>query len=48
MSKLVLPEIDKKTLDKKEYIFKALAKLINSENILSHADEIKPYETVYR
>jgi glycolate oxidase len=45
MSKLVLPKIDKKTLDKKEYIFKALAKLINPENILSHDSEIKPYET---
>ena len=45
MSELVLPKIDKKTLDKKGYIFKALGKLINPENVLSHADEVKPYET---
>ena len=32
-------------INKKEYIFKKLAKLINPENVLSHADEIKPYET---
>ena len=44
MSELVLPKIDKATIDKKEYIFKNLAKIINPENVLSHADEIKPYE----
>ena len=45
MSELVLPKINKETISKKEYIFKNLAKIINPENILSHADEIKPYET---
>ena len=45
MSELVLPKIDKATINKKEYIFKNLAKIINPENVLSHADEIKPYET---
>ena len=45
MSELVLPKINKETISKKEYIFKNLAKLINPENVLSHADEIKPYET---
>ena len=45
MTELALPKIDKKTLDKKDYIFKSLAKLINPEHVLSHKDEIKPYET---
>ncbi|MDB9796899.1 FAD-binding protein [Candidatus Pelagibacter ubique] len=45
MSELVLPKIDKATINKKEYIFKNLAKIINPENVLSHADDIKPYET---
>ena len=30
MTELALPKIDKKTLDKKDYIFKSLAKLIKS------------------
>ena len=42
MSELVLPKIDKATINKKEYIFKNLAKIINPENVLSHADDIKP------
>ena len=45
MSELVLPKIDKSIIEKKEYIFNKLRKLINTENVLSHADEIKPYET---
>ena len=45
MSELVLPKINKETISKKEYIFKNLAKIVNPENVLSHADEIKPYET---
>ena len=45
MTKLVLPKVDKVILDKKDYIFKILAKLIKPENVLSHEDEIKPYET---
>jgi glycolate oxidase len=45
MTELALPKIDKKTLEKKDYIFKTLAKIINPEHVLSHKDEIKPYET---
>ncbi len=37
MSELVLPKINKETISKKEYIFKNLAKIINPENVLSHA-----------
>ena len=42
---LALPEIDQKTIDNKSSIVKNLSKLTNPENVLSHADEIKPYET---
>ena len=45
MTDLVLPKIDKETISKKKYIFKNLSKLINPENVLSHSDEVKPYET---
>ena len=42
---LALPEIDQKTIDNKSSIVNNLSKLTNPENVLSHADEIKPYET---
>ncbi|WP_440908925.1 FAD-linked oxidase C-terminal domain-containing protein [Candidatus Pelagibacter sp.] len=42
---LALPDIDQKTIDNKNSIVKNLCKLTNPENVLSHADEIKPYET---
>ena len=42
---LALPKIDQKTIDNKNSIVKNLCKLTNPENVLSHADEIKPYET---
>ena len=42
---LALPDIDQKTIDNKSSIVKNLCKLTNPENVLSHADEIKPYET---
>ena len=42
---LALPEIDQKTIDNKSSIVKNLSKLTNPDNVLSHADEIKPYET---
>ena len=42
---LALPEIDQKTIENKSSIVKNLSKLTNPENVLSHADEIKPYET---
>ncbi|WP_440931551.1 FAD-linked oxidase C-terminal domain-containing protein [Candidatus Pelagibacter sp.] len=42
---ITLPEIDQKTIDNKSSIVKNLSKLTNPENVLSHADEIKPYET---
>ena len=42
---LALPKIDQKTIDNKNSIVKNLCKLTNPENVLSHEDEIKPYET---
>ena len=42
MTELALPKIDKITLDKKDYIFKSLAKLINPEYVLSHRMKSNP------
>ena len=42
---LALPKTDQRTIDNKSSIVKSLCKLTNPENVLSHADEIKPYET---
>ena len=45
MSELALPKIDHSIVDKKNEIVKKLSKLTNSENVLSEADELRPYET---
>ena len=45
MSELALPKIDKSTILKKNKIVSNLKKIIKSENVLDHNDEIKPYET---
>ena len=45
MTELALPKIDKLIVSRKGEIVKNLSRLTNSENVLSHADEIKPYET---
>jgi glycolate oxidase len=45
MSEIALPKVDKSILIRKKEIIKSLSKLINSENILSEADEVRPYET---
>ena len=45
MTGLVLPKIDKSTIHKKDYIVKSLQKITNTNNVLSHGDEVKPYET---
>jgi glycolate oxidase len=42
---LVLPKVDQTIIQKKIFIFNELKKLINSDNVLSHDSEIKPYET---
>ena len=45
MSELALPKIDKSTILNKNKIVSNLKKIIKSENVLDHNDEIKPYET---
>ena len=45
MSELTLPKIDKSTILNRNKIVSNLKKIIKSENVLDHNDEIKPYET---
>ena len=45
MSELALPKVDKNVISKKSLIVSDLKKIINKDNVLSDADEIKPYET---
>ena len=45
MSELALPKIDKSTILNRNKIVSNLKKIIKSENVLDHHDEIKPYET---
>jgi len=45
MSKLLMPKIDRKIISKKNIIIKNLKKIIKSENILDHEDQVKPFET---
>ena len=45
MSELALPKVDRNILSKKLLIVSDLKKIINKDNVLSDADEIKPYET---
>ena len=40
-----MPKVQKSILSKKDEIITDLSKLLNSKNILSHEDEIRPYET---
>src|SRR6056300_250531 len=45
MTELALPKIDKRIIDRKDEIVKNLSKISGSDNVLSHPDEVKPYET---
>ena len=46
MSQLVMPKVDNFTLSKRDTYVSDLKKILkNSENVLSHQDEIRPYET---
>ena len=45
MSELTLPKVDKNIISKKYLIVSDLKKILKKDNILSEADEIKPYET---
>ena len=45
MSKLAMPKIDRKLLSKKATVIGNLKKIIKSENVLDHEDQIRPFET---
>jgi glycolate oxidase len=45
MSKLGMPKIDRKLISKKIQIVKDLKKIIKSENVLDHEDQVRPFET---
>ena len=45
MTKLVMPKIDRKLLSKKDFVIKNLKKIIKTENVLDHEDQIRPFET---
>ena len=45
MSSLQMPKLDRKTINKKKDIARHLKKIIKSENVLEHIDELKPFET---
>ena len=44
MTKLAMPRIDRKLLSRKESVIESLKKIIKPENILSHEDQIRPFE----
>ena len=45
MTKIAMPKIDRKILAKKKMIIKNLKKIIKTENVLDHEDELRPFET---
>ena len=45
MSNLLMPRVDKKALKKKEVLVKNLKKIIKTEHVLDHEDELRPFET---
>jgi len=45
MSELALPKVDQSTILNRDKIVNKLKRIIKSENVLDHNDEIKPYET---
>jgi len=45
MTKLAMPKIDRKLLSRKVELLKDLKKIIKSENVLDHSDELTPFET---
>ena len=45
MTELALPKIDDSILNRKSEIVKNLSKFTDKENVLSEADELRPYET---
>ena len=45
MSSLKMPKVDSLILSKKDKIISDIEKILDPKNVLSHTDEIRPYET---
>ena len=45
MSSLQMPKVDSSVLSRKDKIALDLRAIINSKNVLSHPDELRPFET---
>ena len=45
MTSLQMPKVKQSILSNKDKIIADLRKIINRDNILSHEDEVRPYET---
>ena len=45
MSKITMPKTNNKIFLNKKIYIEELKKIVKKENILSHEDELKPYET---
>ena len=45
MTKLAMPKIDRKLISKKVEVLANLKKIIRTENVLDHEDQIRPFET---
>jgi len=45
MTKLAMPKVDRKLITRKENVIQDLRNIIKAENVLSHRDLIKPFET---
>ena len=45
MTNLQMPKVEKSIISNKDKIVSDISKIIKEDNILSHVDEIKPYET---
>ena len=45
MTKLAMPKIDRKLISKKNEVITTLKKIVNTENVLDHEDQIRPFET---
>ena len=40
-----MPKIDRKLISKKNEVITKLKKIVNTENVLDHEDQIRPFET---
>ena len=45
MTKLAMPKVDRKLISKKADLMADLRKILKSDNVLDHEDQIRPFET---